>query len=196
MQVLAAVAPVVAEYLPAPQLMQVLAVVAPTVGEYVPAPQLVHTLDVVAPTVGEYPPAKQFVHAALPEFVLYLPAKHAVHVPPLGPVYPRLQRQEPIAVCAVAVVTEFAGQAVHAALPLAPLYVLKTHAEHVPPSGPVYPRLHLHAEMAVFPSVSVTELIQYVHASAPVEPLYVFTGQEEQEPEGPVEPGPQGGGAT
>ena len=157
MQVLAVVAPTVGEYVPAPQLvqieapapeyvpapqlMQVLAVVAPTVGEYVPAPQLVHTLDVVAPTVGEYPPAKQFVHAALPEFVLYLPAKHAVHVPPLGPVYPRLQRQEPIAVCAVAVVTEFAGQAVHAALPLAPLYVLKTHAEHAPPLGPVYPRL-------------------------------------------------------
>ena len=70
-------------------------------------------------------------------------------------------------------------------------------AEHVPPSGPVYPALHLHAEMAVFPVPDVAELAgQAAHASAPVQSLYVFTGQREQEPEGPVEPGPQGGGAT
>jgi len=81
---------------------------------------------------------------------------------------------------------------VHRALPVAPLYLPAAHAAHgVLPSVPVYPALHLHAEMAVFPWVSVTELIQYVHASAPVQLLYVFTGQEEQEPAGPVEPGPQ-----
>ena len=111
MQVLAAVAPVVAEYLPASQPMQALAVVAPTVGEYVPAPQLMQVLAVVAPTVGEYVPAPQSVHAAAPVTILYFPATHAVHVPPFGPEYPRLQRQEPTAVCDVSALPEFAGQA-------------------------------------------------------------------------------------
>ena len=80
------------------------------------------------------------MQAALPLASLYVLTAHAVHVPPSGPVYPTLQRQEPIAVCAVADVTEFT-QAVHAALPVAALYVFKAHAVHQPPLGPVYPKL-------------------------------------------------------
>jgi hypothetical protein len=37
------------------------------------------------------------VHAAGPVAFLYLPASHAVHVPPLGPVYPALHAQSPLA---------------------------------------------------------------------------------------------------
>jgi hypothetical protein len=42
----------------------------------------------VAPTVVEYVPAAQSAHTALPVPILYLPATHAVHMPPLAPLYP------------------------------------------------------------------------------------------------------------
>lgn len=60
----------------------------------------------------------------------------ATHGPPLGPVNPRLQRQAELAVCPVADVTAFAGQAVHAADPVVPLYVFKAQIVQVPPLGP------------------------------------------------------------
>ena len=60
-----AVAPMAAEYVPAPQLMQVLPTVAPTVVEYVPAPQLMQVLPTVAPTVVEYLPATQLAQLVL-----------------------------------------------------------------------------------------------------------------------------------
>jgi methionine-rich copper-binding protein CopC len=75
------------------------------------------------PTVVEYLPAPQSVQPALPGVVLYLPAMHAVHVPPLDPVYPRLQRQ---LVCADDPETdcEFVGQLVHVEDAAAVEYVL------------------------------------------------------------------------
>jgi MoxR-like ATPase len=76
-------------------------------------------------------------HAALPAALLYLLVAHAVHVPPLGPVYPRLQRQAVAALFAVADVTEFTGQSAHAALPASLLYLLVSHTVHVPPLGRV-----------------------------------------------------------
>jgi hypothetical protein len=36
-------------------------------------------------------------HAAGPGESLYLPSSHAVHVPPLGPVYPAMHAQSPVA---------------------------------------------------------------------------------------------------
>jgi hypothetical protein len=47
----------------------------------------------IAPTVVVNLPVSQFVHVAVPLTVLYFPAPHAMHVPPLGPVNPRLQKQ-------------------------------------------------------------------------------------------------------
>ncbi len=44
--------------------------------------------------------------------------------------------------------TEFAGQAVHAALPVALLYVFTAHAVHVPPLGPVYPESQKQEQVA------------------------------------------------
>jgi hypothetical protein len=134
-QVLAVVAPVVVEYLPASQLVQF----AAPANEYVPAPQLVQEAElvcdvkpenlpapqleqvstVVAPTAAENLPAPQSMHAELPVMILYFPARHAVHAPPFGPVYPRLQRQLlerllPLRDC------EFPGQIVQVSTPVAP----------------------------------------------------------------------------
>ena len=49
--------------------------------------------EVVAPKAAEDLPELQRVHGADPGEILYVPAAHAVHVPPFVPVYPTLQRQ-------------------------------------------------------------------------------------------------------
>jgi hypothetical protein len=74
------VAPLAAEYLPAPQSMHVLSDVAPNTAEYLPAPQPMHVLSAVAPLAVEYFPAAHFVHASLPLPALYVPAAHGVGV--------------------------------------------------------------------------------------------------------------------
>ena len=45
--------------------------------------------------------------------------------------------------------SEFAAQSVQASPPAASLYLPATHASHAPPSGPVYPALHMQAVEAV-----------------------------------------------
>jgi hypothetical protein len=98
------------------QLRQVSEVAAPVAVEYFPAPQSVHVEATDAPTVVEYFPAPQ-----------------ATHGPPPGPVNPRLQRQAEMAVCPVADVTVFAGQAVHVEAAMAPTaaeYVLRLQSMH------------------------------------------------------------------
>ena len=80
------------------QLVQVVAAEAPSVEEYVPAPQSTQELAIVAPVVVRYFPATQAVQAWVPCVSLYFPVSHAIHVPPFGPVYPGLHRQlvEPV----------------------------------------------------------------------------------------------------
>ena len=75
------------------QAKQELSSEAPGVVRYLPAPQSTQALAVVAPVVMRYFPAMQSAHPVAPVKILYFPAMHAVHVPPFGPVYPRLQRQ-------------------------------------------------------------------------------------------------------
>lgn len=87
-QVLAVVAAVAEEYLPAPQSRQVAAAEAPDVEEYLPAPQLRQALTVEAPAVAEYLPASQFtqvlaVVAAVAEE--YLPATQSAQAVPDEP---------------------------------------------------------------------------------------------------------------
>ena len=86
--------------------------------------------DAVAAVVVEYVPDPQSVHAAAPVTVLYFPASHAAHGPPLGPVYPALQ-----------------SGTIHAALDVLPTGEVEPtgHAEQTPPLGPVKPMLHVHA---------------------------------------------------
>ncbi len=60
-------------------------------GELELAGHVRHTTTVVAPTVVEYMFTPQLVHARVPVVILYFPAAHAVHGPPVGPVKPALQ---------------------------------------------------------------------------------------------------------
>ena len=104
---------------------------------------------------GEVEFVGQSLHKADPADVLYLPATHAVQLPPSGPVDPALQVQL-VKAALPAGELEFDGQAVHVELPEAPaaveyvpapqsvqtadpvdaLYLPATHAVHVSPSGP------------------------------------------------------------
>jgi hypothetical protein len=121
-QVEDAVAPITVEYVLTLQLMHVVATEAPTVVEYLPASQFTQELATVAPVVVRYLPALQSVHPALPVTILYFPAAQAEHVPPFGPVNPRLQTQllnavEPLTDC------ELLGQALQVLLAEAPTVV-------------------------------------------------------------------------
>lgn len=81
-------------------------------GEFVLEGHAVHTIASTAATAAEYVPAPQSVHGALPIVSLYFPAVQAVHVPPLGPVKPKLHLQS-----LSYVEYEFAGQFKHAVEP-------------------------------------------------------------------------------
>ncbi len=113
-----------------------------------PVAQLAHTAELVAPVTLENVLAAQSVHTALPVAILYLPAAQEVHVSPFGPVKPMLQVQaataeleigelEPVghAIHVVATVAptvvEYVPppQSVHAALPVAVLYLPVVHVE-------------------------------------------------------------------
>jgi len=98
-----------------------------------------HAAAVVAATDVEYVPAPQLVHAAEPVVLLYEPAAHAAHGPPLGPVYPALQSATTQAALDVLATGEVkpAGHAVHDAVPDVPLYFAVSHAVHAFAAGHV-----------------------------------------------------------
>ena len=83
----------------------------------------------------------QSVQAAEPAVALCVPAAHAEHVPPSGPVNPGLHTQLVCAVDATTADCELAAQSVHAAEPGAVLYFPAKQAVHATPSGPEYPVL-------------------------------------------------------
>jgi len=132
----------------------------------------------------------QSEHSALPAASLYVPATHAVHSPPSGPVCPALHLQSVRASLPVADVELDDGQAMHPALPAASLYVPATHAVHSPPSGPVYPALHLQAVTLSFPAADVeSDDGQAKHSALPAVSLYVpATHAVHSPPSGPVYP--------
>jgi hypothetical protein len=74
--------------------------------------QLVCAVDA---TTADCELVAQSVHGAEPGAVLYFPDTHAVHVPPLGPVYPVLHEQLCTTVLPLAE-TEFTGHCRHTAL--------------------------------------------------------------------------------
>lgn len=126
-----------------------------------------HVAEVLAPITAEYVPAPQSVHATLPLLVLYFPATHAVHTPPLGPDDPALQEQPAIAELDAAEV-EFTGHTIQTDETVAPtvveyvppgqleqtpdpvtsLYLPATQPEQTPPFGPVNPALQVQAALA------------------------------------------------
>ena len=116
-----------------------------------------------------------------------------------------------VAAAVAAAVPEYvpAPQFSHTTLPLAILYVPATQAEHGPPSGPVYPALHVHAAIAVLTlgefeftghvtqvaatvAAAVPEYVpapQFSHTTLPLAILYVPVAQAEHaSPSGPVYP--------
>ncbi len=86
----------------------------------------------VAPVAVEYLFKSQSVHAAEPVAGLYFPAAHAAHVPPLGPVNPRLQTQLVNAVDPDVVENVFTGHATQSpasSLPSVARYLPLVHSE-------------------------------------------------------------------
>ena len=81
-------------------------------------------------------------HGRDPVTDLYVPAGHAVHSPPSGPVYPVLHLQSVKALLPAGEL-EPVGQSEHCALPVMSLYVPSTHAVQSLPLLSVYPALHL-----------------------------------------------------
>ena len=76
------------------------------------------------------------------------------------------------------------GHSSHAALPVCALNDPGKHAEHTPPSGPVYPVLHVHVVDVLAPRATEYELAghpaQVPAAVAPVVDRYVPAEQSEQ----------------
>ena len=155
-------------YLPTPHAVQVppfgpvypaVQVQAPTavlaMGEVPPTGHATQVPEVVAACVDEYLAAAQSVQDTLPLTVLYFPAEQAVHGPPSGPVYPKLQSQavnvsldsdeleyighaRQVAAVVAAVVVEYvpAAQLVHEPVPVfAVLYFPGLQALQLP-AGP------------------------------------------------------------
>ena len=89
-----------------------------------------------------------------PAALLYLPAPHAVHVPPSGPRQPALQVQLLKAMLCSGEL-EFAGQLLQLTAPDTFLYLPGPHAVHVPPSAPDQPALQVHV---VFAMLAIGEL--------------------------------------
>jgi hypothetical protein len=144
------VAPVSPEYVP---VMQLTLALAPAVVEYDPAGQLVHTVDELAPTVTEYVPALQLTHALAPAVLEYVPALQLTHAlallaPAVAEYAPAVQLRHTLALLAP-VVIEYAPavQFVHDEFPVIVLNLPATHVVQTPPSGPVYPELHLQSEI-------------------------------------------------
>ena len=82
------------------------------------------------------------MHAEAPVASLYVPAPHAVHVPPSGPDQPTLQVQLLKAVLCSGEL-ESAGQLLQLSAPDTILYLPAPHAVHVPPSAPDQPALQI-----------------------------------------------------
>ena len=142
------------------QLVQVVAAEAPSVEEYLPAPQSTQELAIVAPVVVRYFPAPQAVQAWVPCVSLNFPVSHASHVPPFGPVNPRLQIQATKARLPPGD-TEPDGQFVHVSTPVAPA---KVEYELVPQS------IHVLGEEAT----KVVEYLPAVHSTQ--SPCFVAPG--------------------
>ena len=92
----------------------------------------------VCPVLVVTLPDGQSVQSALPAVAEYLPATHATQE--LSVVAPGVIRYLP------------ASQLVQVLVPVIALYLPATHAEHVPPSGPENPALHMQSEIALDPA--------------------------------------------
>ena len=138
-------------YLPAPQDSHTS---EPSIAWNFPTGQVEHS---IAPEEEVYLPALHIVQLAAPGMLLYDPGLHLVQSPPSGPHHPELHLQSDASVPPGAAVSEFPGQPVHSLSPTMSLYVATGHSEHIPPSGPVNPAMHLQSDASVLPGAAVSE---------------------------------------
>ena len=123
---------------------------------------------------------------------LYVPATHAAHANPSGPVYPMLHVQ---LVMSLLPLPEYvcAGQALHVASDVSPVSVLYLPCRHreqgaepfsslyLPlaqalqfcPSGAVYPALHMQTLLPLKASACMGHAVHVVSAASPVSALYL-----------------------
>jgi hypothetical protein len=84
------------------------------------------------------------------------------------------------------------AQPLQAFEPIIDLYVPGSQAVHAPPSGPVYPRLHLQLVCAVDPTTDCELAVQSMHVAEPVAVLnFPAPHSVHVPPSGPVNPGLQ-----
>ena len=122
-----------------------------------------HVVTSVAPDVAEYVPGTQTLHETLPVIVLYLPATHAVHGTPSGPLKPALHVHSVDAAQPLHDAPVLAGHARHVAAAVAPIV-----AEYVPA------RQFAHAsELLVFLYVPAMQAMHGLPARF-VRPLHLF----------------------
>ena len=138
------------------------------------------------PTTTENVFALHSVQSALPICALNVPATHARHGPPSGPVYPPLHTHaalEPpdcefapqfehadIAVAPVTLEKVFTEQFRQTDVPITVLYFPGTHSAHGPPFGPLAPVLHVHAVTAELPETELELSAQLRHVSEVLAP--------------------------
>ena len=128
---------------------------------------------------------------AEPVIAVYLPASHAVHVPPSGPVDPALQMQL-VTTALPAGELEFGGQSMHVELAEAPtaveyvpaaqslqtadpvnaLYCPASHGVQASPSIPKNPALQVQLVTTALPAGELEFDGQAVQAADPVDALY------------------------
>jgi hypothetical protein len=125
----------------------------------------------VAPTVVVDLPASQSVHVAAPKTVLYFPVPHAMHVPPLGPVYPSLHLQRSTSGEPTYSVLPF-RQSMQGPDPIVDLYLPIPQLRQFG-AIPVLPKAHIHDDASVCPvSCVVVRTGQPLHAAEPIVDLY------------------------
>jgi len=160
---------------------------------------------------GELEFAGQASQTAVPGAALCVPAAHCEQVPPLGPVVPATHVQSDSAVLAAGLLPELTGHVRQSASALLPgvsryfpdaqssqpvaeypvfaLYLPMAHALQSPPSGPLYPALHLQSVVAVLSRGELEFSGQALQTAFPVAALYVPVAHcEHVFPLGPVEP--------
>jgi len=105
----------------------------------------------------------------LPRLDLNVPEGQGVHVPPLAPEWPWLQRQA-VPALLPAGESECVEQLSQLAFPPPVLYrdLPIAHSVHIPPSRPVEPALHVQAVTAVLCAGELESAGQSTHAAAPV----------------------------
>ena len=95
-----------------------------------------HVLLLAAPNCAEYVPAGHWVQGAAPDTSLNVPASHAEHIPPSGPVKPLLQVQL-LSDMLPETDAEFEGHFVQGPAPDTALNVPASQGEQFSPTGAV-----------------------------------------------------------